>query len=83
MTIINTPGDLADLLALTREIETTEGVSKREAFRRALHELNVGLWDIAADVRYVPAGWTIAPHVSLSLPPMVWDGADPLLAVGH
>lgn len=82
MLTINTTAGLNDLMALTREIEAVEGMPRRLALRLALHQLEDLLVDVAADVRYLPVGWSIQPHVSWSVGPMVWDGADPLLTVG-
>lgn len=66
MTIIKTNDALDDLITLAREIGTLEGLTPQAALLQAMH-----LWaalglDIEADVRYLPAGQTIRPHVSLA-----------------
>jgi hypothetical protein len=83
MTIITSTAGLNDLMALAREIEATERLPRREALQLAIREYNECLILVESDQRFVPAGWSLAPHVNLSLPPMVWDGADPLMAVGQ
>jgi hypothetical protein len=66
MTIIKTIDAMDDLIALAHEIGTLEGLSPRLALRRALHIwAGLGL-EIEADVRYMPTGQTIRPHVSLA-----------------
>jgi hypothetical protein len=66
MTIIKTNDAMDDLIALAREIGTLEGLTPQAALLHAMH-----LWaaldvDIEADVRYLPIGQTIRPHVSLA-----------------
>lgn len=63
---ITTRDDLDDLLAVALEIATVEGLTVRDALPEAIH-LWAGLrLDIEADMRYLPAGETIRPHVSLA-----------------
>jgi len=69
MMTVNTTAGMRDLIALAREIETTEQMPRRLDLRLALHTLEDLLIDVAADVRYLPAGWSLQPHVSFSVPP--------------
>jgi len=82
MMMISTATGMRDLIALAREIEAVEGVSRRAALVMALHQWEELTAMCAGDCRYLPVGWSIQPHVSWSVGPMVWDGADPLLTVG-
>lgn len=66
MTIINTVDELGEVLALALEIEVAEGLPAPHAWHRALHIWPALGLDIEADVRYLPAGQTIRPHVSLA-----------------
>jgi hypothetical protein len=83
MTVITSTAGLRDLMDLAREIEATERLPRREALQLAIRQFNSLAIDVAADVRYLPAGWSVQPHVSWSVGPMVWDAGDPLLAVGR
>lgn len=83
MMTINTAAGMRDLIALTREIETTEGLARRAALMLALHQYREIEAMVAGNCRYVPVGWSLQPHVSWSVGPMVWDAADPLLEVGR
>ena len=76
MMTINTTAGLNDLMALTREIETCEGVTRRQALVLAIHQIEEFTVLDIADVRYVPAGWQLRPHVSIAIPPMNMRYAD-------
>src|SRR5580765_7237309 len=71
MMVINDVRGMRDLIDLAREIETLEGMPRRLALRVAMGQLEDLLVDVAADVRYLPVGWTIQAHVSWSVPPMM------------
>jgi hypothetical protein len=66
MTIIKTNDAMDDLIALAHEIGTLEHLSPRLALLRALHIWAALGLDIEADLRYLPTGQTIRPHVSLA-----------------
>ncbi|HSH80275.1 MAG TPA: hypothetical protein VLA19_17245 [Herpetosiphonaceae bacterium] len=55
MTLVNTIAAVKELLALSKEIAAVEGVSEREAQRRALAELPRLANDAQRDVRYAPS----------------------------
>jgi hypothetical protein len=63
---ITTRDDIDDVLELALEIATEQGFTVWGALPQAL-AMWAGLrWDVEADVRYLPAGQTIRPHVSLA-----------------
>ncbi len=55
MRIVNTVGAVKELLALANEIAAVEGVSEKEALRRALAELPRLANDAQHNVRFKPA----------------------------
>jgi hypothetical protein len=76
MMMINDLRGMRDLMDLAREIEACEGCPRRTALKLAIHSLaELTIMDVA-DVRYVPTGWTLQPHVSISIPPMNMRYAD-------
>jgi hypothetical protein len=66
MTIITTVDELGEVLALALEIEITEGLPAPHAWHHALLVWSGLRLDVEADVRYLPTGQTIRPHVSLA-----------------
>lgn len=63
---INTGDELEDLLALALDIQAVERLTRGQALRRAMHIWAALGLDVEADVRYLPTGQTIRPHVSLA-----------------
>ena len=69
MMMINDLRGMRDLMALAREIEACESVTRRQALRLAIHQLEEFTVMDIADVRFKPAGWPIEAHVSWSVGP--------------
>jgi hypothetical protein len=67
MTVITSTAGLRDLMALAREIETTEGLPRRAALQLAIREYNACRLLVESDQRFVPVGQHIAPHVSIAV----------------
>lgn len=97
MQMVSTVAGMRDLMALAREIEATEHVTRREALLMALHQWDEITAMCAGDCRYLPVGWAIQPHVSWSAPMHrldtedrdvtglagLWDTSDTFVALGR